>query len=111
MRLIRWRLKLEEYDYEIICKKGKVNANVDALSKYPVEQALFIEDASETENTEKENEKKEYTEEEKNYYMSTTTLVDAVWSENGTNHKKNPITAQLAKFKTKRANIEQCRSC
>jgi len=31
-RLIRWRLKLEEYDYEIIHKTGQVNANADALS-------------------------------------------------------------------------------
>jgi len=31
-RLIRWRLKLEEYDYEIIYKTGRVNANADALS-------------------------------------------------------------------------------
>jgi len=31
-RLIRWRLKLEEY--EIIYKPGKVNANADALSRY-----------------------------------------------------------------------------
>ncbi|CAG9109133.1 unnamed protein product [Plutella xylostella] len=35
-RLVRWRLKLEEYDYEILYKKGKVNCNADALSRYPV---------------------------------------------------------------------------
>ncbi|CAH2210260.1 jg2077, partial [Pararge aegeria aegeria] len=35
-RLIRWRLKLEEYNYDIKYKKGKVNANADALSRYPV---------------------------------------------------------------------------
>jgi len=32
-RLIRWRLKLEEYDYEIIHKAGRANANADALSR------------------------------------------------------------------------------
>ena len=32
-KLIRWRLKLEEYDYEIIYKKGKLNTNADALSR------------------------------------------------------------------------------
>lgn len=32
-RLIRWRLKLQEYDYEIIYK-GKLNSNADALSRY-----------------------------------------------------------------------------
>jgi hypothetical protein len=35
-RLIRWRLKLEEYDYEIVYKQGKLNSNADALSRYPV---------------------------------------------------------------------------
>ncbi|XP_041987906.1 uncharacterized protein LOC121739485 [Aricia agestis] len=35
-RLIRWRLKLEEFDYEIQYKKGKINTNADALSRYPV---------------------------------------------------------------------------
>lgn len=32
-KLMRWRLKLEEYDYEIIYKKGKHNLNADALSR------------------------------------------------------------------------------
>jgi hypothetical protein len=32
-KLIRWRLKLEEYDYEIIDKKGVKNTNADALSR------------------------------------------------------------------------------
>jgi len=32
-RLIRWRLKLEEYNYEIIHKAGRANANTDALSR------------------------------------------------------------------------------
>lgn len=31
-RLLRWRLKLEEYDYEIVYKPGRANANADALS-------------------------------------------------------------------------------
>lgn len=35
-RLIRWRLKLEEYDYEIVYKQGKLNSNADALSRYPI---------------------------------------------------------------------------
>ena len=35
-RLIRWRLKLEEYDYEIVYKQGKINLNADALSRFPV---------------------------------------------------------------------------
>ncbi|XP_063831609.1 uncharacterized protein LOC135080816 [Ostrinia nubilalis] len=35
-KLVRWRLKLEEFDYEIEYKKGRVNSNADALSRYPV---------------------------------------------------------------------------
>jgi hypothetical protein len=32
-RLLRWRIKLEEYDYEIVYKKGALNTNADALSR------------------------------------------------------------------------------
>lgn len=32
-RLVRWRLKLEEFEYDIIYKKGKKNTNADALSR------------------------------------------------------------------------------
>ena len=32
-RLLRWRLKLEEYDYEIVFKKGVANTNADALKR------------------------------------------------------------------------------
>ena len=35
-RLVRWRLELEEYDYTIIYKPGRVNANADALSRNPI---------------------------------------------------------------------------
>lgn len=35
-RLMRWKLLLEQYDYEIIHKAGKRNVNADALSRYPV---------------------------------------------------------------------------
>ena len=35
-RLVRWRLKLEEYDYEIMYKAGKINTNADALSRPPI---------------------------------------------------------------------------
>lgn len=32
-RLMRWRLKLEEYNYEVLYKEGKQNTNADALSR------------------------------------------------------------------------------
>ena len=46
-RLVRWRLKLEEFDYVIQYKKGKNNQAADALSRNPVDlnaletQSLF----------------------------------------------------------------------
>ena len=35
-KLIRWRLKLQEYDYEIVYKKGKQNSNADCLSRIQI---------------------------------------------------------------------------
>ncbi|CAB0033548.1 unnamed protein product [Trichogramma brassicae] len=35
-RLARWKEKLRDYDYEIVHKPGRVNANADALSRNPV---------------------------------------------------------------------------
>lgn len=32
-RLVRWRLKLEEYNYKILYKEGKQNTNANALSR------------------------------------------------------------------------------
>ncbi|PNF41072.1 hypothetical protein B7P43_G06245 [Cryptotermes secundus] len=36
-RLMRWKLLLEEYDYEIQYRAGERNSNADSLSRYPVE--------------------------------------------------------------------------
>jgi len=36
-RLMRWALKLEQYDYKVVYKSGKLNKDRDLLSRYPVE--------------------------------------------------------------------------
>lgn len=35
-RLTRWRLKLSEYDFTVVYKKGKANTNADALSRIEI---------------------------------------------------------------------------
>lgn len=42
-RLIRWRLKLAEYEYQVIYKAGKTNCNADALSRNPVPTSSSID--------------------------------------------------------------------
>lgn len=37
-RLLRFRLKLAEYDFEIVYKQGKRNCNADALSRIPIKE-------------------------------------------------------------------------
>lgn len=37
-RLVRWRLKLAEYEYEVIYKAGKANANAGALSQNSISE-------------------------------------------------------------------------
>ena len=37
-RLGRWKMKLSEYEYEIVYKPGKSNANADALSRNPYDK-------------------------------------------------------------------------
>ncbi|XP_017797025.1 PREDICTED: uncharacterized protein LOC108578250 [Habropoda laboriosa] len=36
-RLVRWRLKLAEFEYRVVYKQGKENMNADALSRNPVQ--------------------------------------------------------------------------
>lgn len=43
-KLVRWRLKLSEYDNEIVYKKGQNNTNADALSRIPIQINPIEED-------------------------------------------------------------------
>ena len=43
-RLIRWRLKLRDYEYTFKYKPGKLNTNADALSRNPVTKESLNED-------------------------------------------------------------------
>ncbi|XP_045456466.1 uncharacterized protein LOC123666419 [Melitaea cinxia] len=52
-KLVRWRLKLEEFDYNIEYKKGKINSNADALSRFPVHPLI---EKSNPENKSSQNE-------------------------------------------------------
>ena len=36
-RVSRWRLKLAEYDFDVIYNAGEMNVNADALSRNPVD--------------------------------------------------------------------------
>jgi len=36
MRILRWRLKLAEYDYDVVYTAGKTNVNADVLSRNPI---------------------------------------------------------------------------
>jgi len=67
-RLIR-RLKLEEYNYEIILRAGKSNANVDALSQNP------ITDEPQLNNVVQELKKREYNEVEKQQILYEYTML------------------------------------
>ncbi|CAK9834636.1 Retrovirus-related Pol polyprotein from transposon 412 [Anthophora retusa] len=40
-RLLRWRLKLAEYEYKVVYKAGKRNVNADALSRNPDTTAVL----------------------------------------------------------------------
>ena len=41
-KLARWILRLEEYSYEVVHKPGKLMSHVDALSRQPVVNAIFV---------------------------------------------------------------------
>ena len=35
----RWRLKLAEYDFDVVYEAGKMNVNADALSRKPIDNS------------------------------------------------------------------------
>lgn len=45
-KLVRWKIKLDEYDFEIEFKKGKVNSNADALSRIKPKFKIIETDAN-----------------------------------------------------------------
>lgn len=57
-KLVRWRLRLQEYDYEIKYKKGVLNGNADALSRVEIninEETQNIEMNETDDRTQDEN--------------------------------------------------------
>lgn len=36
-RIVRWRLSMEDYTYKVVYKPGRINSNVDSLSRNPVD--------------------------------------------------------------------------
>jgi len=43
-RLARWALKMQEYNFDVLHRKGALNANADAMSRPPIAQAEDPED-------------------------------------------------------------------
>jgi hypothetical protein len=40
-RLVRWVIRLSEYNFTIVPKSGKLNVTADALSRLPMENDVF----------------------------------------------------------------------
>ena len=53
-RLLRWRLKLDEYDYEVVYKPEARNTNADALSRINMTEINFASEISNSVLTEEE---------------------------------------------------------
>jgi hypothetical protein len=53
-RLLRWRLKLEEYGYEVVYKRGSSITNADALSRIHIAETSPINTVETNPPTEQE---------------------------------------------------------
>lgn len=84
-KLVRWRLKLEEYDYEIEYKKGTLNSNADALSR--IEKPMEINTSSLTSNQS-----------------------DFLGFEDETQNEEHTLQIQTCNFKPKSSNIQATES-
>ncbi|KAL6268170.1 hypothetical protein P5V15_001267 [Pogonomyrmex californicus] len=68
-RLIKWRLKLEEYDYEVVHKASRGNINADALSRNPIALDTQIN------SIERDKEEREYSKDEKEQILYEYTML------------------------------------
>ena len=60
MRLLRWRLKLEKYDYEAVYKPESRNTNADALSRINMREVNSADEIDKSVPTEEGEKKKTY---------------------------------------------------
>ena len=93
---MRWKLKLEEYDYKIIHKAGKDNTNTDALSRNPIrnDECMYNVQSKEKKNDNKDKETTKRIRRRRNskYYMNIMMHPQGA-SKNITNDKKNKTAA------------------
>ena len=72
-KLLRWKLRLEEYDFEVIYKKGKYNLNADTLSRIKIDVNVHddLDSVIAEVDESREEEIREIIEELKNYPNTT----------------------------------------
>lgn len=103
-KLIRWRLLLSEYDYEIIYKKGKINSNADALSRiklpdqtlevHPIDNdnnSLIVETGDEDINELLNNQLREINDSNTQHSSAENPILDIPITEHPVNFYKNQI--------------------